>query len=166
MKMLVVSDSHGDQEVLKRILEVEGEDTQMFFHCGDSLVEYSEMFPFATVKGNCDFFNKFNKHIELDSPIGYIYVLHGEMGLLNIKRMVKQLKYKPDIVLYGHTHIHSYEYHNDVHYFNPGSVSKPRDGTNGTYLIIEGTTKDDIRWEFKKVETLNNTNICRLGVKK
>lgn len=154
MKMLVVSDSHGDQNILKKILEKEEPDTHMFFHCGDSLAEYSDMFPFATVKGNCDLFNKFNRHIELDSPIGYIYVIHGEMGIENLKRLIRQVKCKPEILLYGHTHMHSYEYYDGCHFFNPGSVSRPRDGTNGTYLIIEGTTKDDIRWEFRSVEDL------------
>ena len=156
MKILVVSDSHGNHNILDKILREEGEDTQMFFHCGDSLEEYSNMFPFKTVKGNCDISNKFTKHIELDSPLGYIYVTHGEIGIANLKKLIRQLKRKPDVLLYGHTHIHSYEYFDGCHFFNPGSVSFSRDGTNGTYLIIKGTTKEDICKKKKKIENLNN----------
>ena len=38
----------------------------------------------------------------------------------------------------------------DYYFVNPGSVSRPRDSTNGTYLIIE-CSKDKIEFEFKEL---------------
>ena len=49
IKILVVSDCHGNRDILKKILEKEEEDTQIFFDCGDSLAGYGDTFPFATV---------------------------------------------------------------------------------------------------------------------
>ena len=152
--MLVVSDSHGNHEILRKILEKEGKDTQIFFHCGDSLANYEDMFPFATVRGNCDLFSRFQKHITMALPIGNVYVTHGEIGFENLIRIINQLKPKPHILLYGHTHIHRYEYINGCHCFNPGSVSLPRDGTEGTYLIVEGDSVDNIKWQFKSIKKL------------
>ena len=41
------------------------------------------------------------------------------------------------IFLSGHTHAHSLRKIGDCYAANPGSLIKPRDNTNGTYLIIE-----------------------------
>lgn len=154
IKILVVSDCHGNRDILKKILEKEEEDTQIFFDCGDSLAGYGDTFPFATVKGNCDIFSDLPKHITMESPLGNIYVTHGEMGIDNISRMIMQLSPKPDILLYGHTHKCQYDYICGCHCINPGSVALPRDGSGGTYLIIEGTNKNDLRWGFRKIVDL------------
>lgn len=156
IKILVVSDCHGNREVLKKVLKKEENDTHMFFDCGDSLVGSGETFPFATVKGNCDIFSNLPKHIMMESPLGNIYVTHGEMGIENISRMILQLNPKPDIILYGHTHKQKYDYINECHCFNPGSISLPRDGSDGTYLVIEGTNKNNIKWGFKKVTDIKD----------
>ena len=37
---------------------------------------------------------------------------------------------------YGHTHVAFYDESGDVRILCPGSISSPRDGTNGTYAII------------------------------
>lgn len=149
MRIVVVSDSHGEFTVLRQILRKEEMFTDMFIHCGDSMVLKHEIRTYHVVKGNCDFFSDFPKHLTFDTPLGKIYVMHGEMGLINMKRLVAQVK--PDIILYGHTHVHSYHNIDGCHCLNPGSVSRPRDGKNGTYLVIEGTSKSNITWEFKSV---------------
>ena len=151
IKILVVSDCHGNRDIINKILLKEEETTHIFIDCGDSLIGDGNPFPFSTVKGNCDIFTKLPKHITLETPLGVIYVTHGEMGLSNLSRMILQLNPKPDILLYGHTHMHRYDYINGCHCFNPGSVALPRDGTNGTYLVIEGTNKNNLTWGFKEI---------------
>ncbi len=154
IKVLVVSDSHGNRKILKKILELEEDDTSLFFDCGDSLIGNGNPFPFSTVRGNCDLLSQLPKHISLDTPLGNFYVTHGVLGIESLPRLIKQIKPKPDFILYGHTHIHRYDLIDECHCFNPGSVSLPRDGTEGTYLVIQGTNKHDITWEFKSIATL------------
>lgn len=149
MRIVVVSDSHGEFDVLRQILRKEEMFTDLFIHCGDSMVSPCDIRTYHVVKGNCDIFSDFPKHLNFDTPLGKIYVMHGEMGLINMKRLVAQVK--PDIIFYGHTHVNSYHNIDGCHCFNPGSVSRPRDGSQGTYLVVEGNSKNNIKWEFKSV---------------
>ena len=149
MRIVVVSDSHGEFTVLRQILRKEEMYTDMFIHCGDSMVSRNEIRTYHVVKGNCDFFGDFPKHLSFDTPLGKVYIMHGEMGLVNMKRLIAQVK--PDIIFYGHTHAKAYHNIDGCHCFNPGSVSRPRDGEHGSYLVVEGTSKDNITWEFKSV---------------
>ena len=60
MKIVVVSDSHGNKSRLDEVL-LANQDADLFWHLGDyELPEYL-MSPFMLIKGNCDFFS--------DSPI-------------------------------------------------------------------------------------------------
>lgn len=152
IKILVVSDSHKNRGILKRILMKEEADTHLFFHCGDSMLHGDQLFPFSSVKGNCDLFVNFPKHIEMATPLGLVYITHGEMGIERFPKLIRTVRC--DILLYGHTHVHRHDYINDCHCFNPGSVTEPRDGTSGTYLVIEGTCRSDIKWEFRSVDDL------------
>ena len=86
------------------------------------------------------------------TPLGLVYITHGEMGIDRFPKLIRMVRC--DILLYGHTHVHRHDYINDCHCFNPGSVTEPRDGTNGTYLVIEGTCRSDIKWEFRSVDDL------------
>ena len=45
-------------------------------------------------------------------------------------------------VCYGHTHVPGCEDFSGITLLNPGSLSQPRDGTNGSYAIIRSTEDD------------------------
>lgn len=148
MRLVVVSDSHRNDEILKTIYEAEKNIPAMFIHCGDSCSFPSDIEPFVSVRGNCDFMYPYPEELIFPTPLGTIYVFHGMGGLHQIKRKIQELN--PSIVLFGHTHCKTYYELNGVHVFNPGSCSLPRDG-QASYLVIEGTNKSDLKWEFKEI---------------
>ena len=147
MKICVVSDSHGDREILRRIY-LSNPNCDIYLHLGDSQLEEYLINPFVSVKGNCDYFLDFPSFRIIKTPYGNIYCEHGHIhGKGNIS-LLDQFDSK--VYLYGHTHIHLLEQIKDYYFVNPGSVSQPRDSTNGTYLIIE-CSKDKIEFEFKEL---------------
>ena len=146
MRIVVVSDSHRNTETLNQIYQKEKENTNLFLHCGDSCDFPQNIEPFISVKGNCDFLFDYPNERLLKLSIGSLYIFHGVGGLYQIKTIIRKIK--PDVICYGHTHIHSYQMIDGCHVFNPGSVSLPRDATTGTYLVLEGTNKEDLTWHF------------------
>mgnify|MGYP003297992236 CR=1 FL=1 len=56
MKILLVSDTHGNNEALDKILKIHP-DMDLYLHLGDSESTPELLRPFVTVKGNCDFYD-------------------------------------------------------------------------------------------------------------
>ena len=56
MKVLLVSDNHGEGQILDRIVQIFGDQVDLMMHCGDSNLDPSTdvMTPFLTVEGNTD----------------------------------------------------------------------------------------------------------------
>ena len=51
MKIVVISDNHGDKDVIERIVNIH-KDADLYLHCGDSQMFDHEIYPFISVKGN------------------------------------------------------------------------------------------------------------------
>lgn len=159
-KILVVSDSHGNTELLKRIV-TENSSCELVIHLGDNAADANEvMRDFQTkanlsVLGNCDmgyFLDKVNYDGTFSVEERRIFYTHGHKYNASVDMMVAQAKMKnADIVLYGHTHVSFAEEIRGVLVINPGSISLPRDGTNGTYCVIEIDGKK-VKHEIKEVE--------------
>lgn len=146
MKICVVSDSHGDRDILRRIYN-SNMNCDIYLHLGDSQLEDYLIHPFVGVKGNCDYFLDYPNYRIIKTPLLNIYCEHGHIHGKGNVCLLKEKNCK--VYLYGHTHINMIENINDYYFVNPGSVSKPRDGSNGTYLII--TIDEDIKFEIKEV---------------
>lgn len=137
MKILVISDIHGDINSLNKILDYEQFDYIFVLgDLGNDLVinRLNDMKGILTcVKGNCDYINnlfetpKF-KYIELDNK--KFVLTHGDLFNENILE-VKQ------IYIQGHTHKSMIKILNNKYYLNPGSISLPRDNTK-SYILIDG----------------------------
>ena len=162
MKILVFSDSHGDTEKIDEIIHAESLCTELVIHLGDKATDISyirDRYPqiaFISVRGNCDFFG-----IPHEAPSDYcvtlekrrIYMTHGHLKGVKSGDL-SGLEYEAhknncDIVLYGHTHVARLDNKDGVYYFNPGSISRPRDATAGTYGVI---TLDKAGAEFKIIK--------------
>lgn len=130
MKYIVVSDSHGDIDYLKKIIEKEKDIDNLIF-LGDGIndiIRLKREYPrlkIDAVKGNCD--------INADVPAKQILNINGfkvmmchgdgyqvKMSLLGLRRAL--IAAGVDIALYGHTHHQYYEYFEGMHFFCPGSV--------------------------------------------
>ncbi len=147
MKICVVSDSHGDTAILEKIYNA-NPNCNIYLHLGDSLLDEHNLHQFNSVKGNCDYFSDFPLYRIISTSFGNIYAEHGHIhgrGSINLLK-----KHNCKVYLYGHTHIHRIEEMDGYYFVNPGSCSLPRDGTAGTYLIID-FNNDKINFEFKEI---------------
>ena len=143
MKIFVISDTHGK---LDKVLEVWDKLTNvdLVIHLGDyekdaqrleKLLETEVVY----VKGNMDGSYSSDDYKIVETEYGKILLTHGHME--NVKMSPLNLIYKAQelgckAALFGHTHQAAYEEINGIYLVNPGSLSLPRDGSSGSYAII------------------------------
>lgn len=143
MKIVVVSDSHHNKVILEQIVK-RHPDASLFLHAGDSCLSIQEIPPYLSVKGNCDR-EEYPKERVIPTPYGLLVILHGHQLFFNPQQFLQKKQAK--ILIVGHTHQHKVMQYQDAYVFNPGSVSLPRDKTNGTYLILY-IEKESVAYEF------------------
>ena len=142
MRILVVSDTHGREDNLRRILKEKGTPDVMIHlgdsECGEYGITSLTDCPVHMVAGNCDFFTDLPraKIVEIG---GYKFLLtHGHyhyvnMGTADLRRDARINAC--DAVLFGHTHQpYLDQSEQGLTVMNPGSLSKPRqDGKRPSY---------------------------------
>lgn len=159
MKVLIVSDTHGNLRNFERVLECEKE-VDMLLHLGD--VENDEDYleavmdcPVHIVAGNNDFFSDLPNEIVVVIGNHRVFMTHGHGYYVSAHtRRLKEAarSRQADIVLYGHTHRPDIDETGDVIAINPGSLSYPRqDGRKGTYIIMEVCENEDTEFTLKYV---------------
>lgn len=144
MKVVIVSDNHGQRLILEKIVkQYEGQDVT-FVHCGDSEFEYGDfvMAPFVRVTGNCDYDLSYPEGTTVRVNGVTIYVTHGHLQWVNsgVDRLAAEAKANgATIALYGHTHKLREETEDGVLCINSGSVSYPRGhfATTPTYAVLD-----------------------------
>ena len=150
MKILVMSDSHGSNQTLERIMQLH-EDADLMIHCGD--IETSEYaYPnLKTVRGNNDLYYDYPEKLILSIAGHRILVVHGNQcyfynRVAFFTKMAKEADC--DIVCYGHTHVAQLDEEDGITLLNPGSIWHSRDGRAPSYALmyLEGA---DVRIEFK-----------------
>lgn len=136
MRILVMSDSHGDK--YSPLLAVKNHpDATYVIHLGDGerdLENCKETYPdkiYIQVKGNCDFASELNAVETISLGGKKLYITHGYLeqvkyGLTNLFFRAKEKR--ADIVLFGHTHKLFKDYYDNMHIFNPGSIREGRYG--------------------------------------
>lgn len=139
MKALIMSDSHGDQPIVTKLVEHYQNEVDTIIHCGDSEMMMSDPLvdQMVIVQGNMDFAS-FPIIQEINSDVGTILVTHGHeynvnSSLLGLELLAQQERAK--VVCFGHTHQLGVQVNQGVVFINPGSISQPR----GKYVTIGGT---------------------------
>lgn len=152
MKVMCISDIHGNIENLKKIIKrFNEENAEKLLILGDFSSYYYSSTDFEiaeilnniagaiiAVKGNCD-----NSHIDelFNFELGYLKTIdvNGIKVTLTHGHIYNR-NHLPDncgkIFLSGHTHVSMIERNGDRIFANPGSISKPRGGTKKSYIII------------------------------
>lgn len=153
MKIMVISDIHGGvkylQMALERYKEEKAErllilgDFTSYFNSSTSM-EIAEMLnemsdQICAVRGNCDsesFEATLNfglmdiRHINLNGKV--VTLTHGHLyNRYNLP------EYYGDIFLSGHIHYGIIQKENGRIFANPGSITKPRNGSEHSYLTID-----------------------------
>ena len=162
--ILVISDTHGDYDVLCDIIEEFGVVADALVFCGDGICDIctyledasideslQELLPpvIAIVKGNGDSEkNAITTPKSVASPTGRkiitaagrnIFATHGnrysvDYGLDSLAATAKTLD--ADLVFYGHTHRPAWEENSGTLYLNPGSCSRPRGGHPASFAVV------------------------------
>lgn len=145
MKILAVSDNHGDWQILQTIFAAYGDQVDAIFHCGDSEMTLDDpLFKgVQVVKGNNDFGTDFPN--ELQQVIGGTKILMTHGHLYDVSMSLTRLDLKArevgaSVILFGHTHQLAAEMSQGRLYVNPGSISLPRGefaSIGGTFAIVE-----------------------------
>ena len=128
MKFLVASDSHGNDEILQDLYS-QYPNMDYYLHAGDSQSSSMVIYPFDSVYGNCDFYD-FDRCRRIKTPLGDVFMKH--FPTLNSIE-AKGVKF----FIHGHTHRYSLKEEDGIIIICPGSISIPRDGTIGTYVIMD-----------------------------
>lgn len=143
-RVLVISDTHGDISAVQYILD-HRDDMDLIVHAGDTYSDMIEIYktygiPFEGVRGNTDFTLQGKSDSSFMIEDIKVYLTHGHK--YGVKQSVNKLYYKgleaaADIVIFGHTHL-PYRYDgDDISIINPGSISRPRNGNNISYGILD-----------------------------
>ncbi len=159
-KILIVSDTHGKNTNLKKVIERIGKDMDMMIHLGDSLCSLETMqemidCPVEMVRGNCDSLMHglpIAKLIQIDQYKALITHGHqygGKWGVSSMREAA--VENGAQIVMFGHSHEPMLEKYPDVVVLNPGSLSQPRqEGHEPTYMVM--TIEEDGRAEYSIVK--------------
>lgn len=162
MKYFFASDLHGSRTAAEAVIErMNAEKTDRLILLGDllyhgprnalpeaydpkavfELLNALPVKPFA-VRGNCD--SEVDQMV-LDFPIMADYMLlplpsgngafitHGHLFNLAIRPPYRH----GDVLIHGHTHMHTVETSNGLTYINPGSAALPKDGQPKSYMTLD-----------------------------
>ena len=150
-KLLIVSDNHFNN--IDKITNKFIDECDLLIHVGDSQFKYYDtqlQNYHVKVTGNNDFGREFLSDAVLNIGVHKLYITHGHYDNVNfgLNDLVKKAKQNEcNIAIFGHTHIPTNTYIDDVLCLNPGSTDFPRGGFKiGTFLILE---IDDVENIFK-----------------
>ena len=143
MRILVVSDTHGDYFTLQRVVTAQPK-AEIVIHLGDGEQQSMQLvtdFPekmIVRLRGNGDWGSDLpavqTLHIagkKIFATHGHLY--NGKMGYYSVYMAAREQK--ADILLFGHTHNAMTDYDDGLYVMNPGSLR----GAYATYGILDIT---------------------------
>lgn len=161
MKLFIISDIHGSLYYLKKVIEIfEKADYDKLIILGDELyhgprnplpkdyspkdvIEILNKYrdKIIAVRGNCDSEVDqmvLNYPLMSDYSMIYlgkrrVYLTHGH--IYNIGNPLPMSK--GDILLYGHFHVPMIEEKDERYFFNPGSISLPKNNSKNSFGILD-----------------------------
>lgn len=184
MKILVISDTHGDINSWEKIKGENFYGAEIIIHAGDvlyhgprndlpagyqpkKLIEEINNCPLPIIvaQGNCEaYVDQMVLNIPIQAPYAFlqlgqkrILVNHGH--LLTVEEMEKQAQlYKTDFFITGHTHLPVLEKKNSTIFLNPGSTSiSKREDKRHTVALIESQ-------QVKVIDLANGEAILELSL--
>lgn len=140
MKILVLSDSHGELRYMEQAVFAETPD--QIVHLGDKNRDAQALqkkfcrIPFISVPGNCDFPGTDPTVVVTELGGVRFFITHGHVhavkfGLLRLGLAAAEAG--ASVALYGHTHIAAHDMFEAVHLLNPGAAG----GGAPSYGVVE-----------------------------
>lgn len=151
--LIVMSDSHGDRQVVENIKEHYLGKVDAIFHNGDSELEaYDSVWDgIQVVRGNCDFDSGYKEilvtrfdGLTVAQTHGHLYHINFMWDRLNLFAQEAEA----DICLYGHLHRADAWQEGNIVFINPGSVLQPRGEIMEKLYAKVTVTSQKIRVDF------------------
>ena len=154
MRVLIVSDIHGELKTFQQILKAESYD--YLISLGDSELSASDLKPVdELVHGNVfmdlgqPYIIKELSGLKVVMTHGHLcHVQRGDEGLIE-----KGKDFQATLIMHGHTHIARFEKSGPYYLLNPGALYGPRGSWPATYVILK-IEENQFTVDFK---TLNQT---------
>lgn len=152
MRIVVVSDTHGDSHSLREVICREGH-FGLLIHLGDgerdtgNISDVLGNIPLLQVCGNCDFASDLPDRILTTEGGKTLFLTHGHKQMVKYGTAVlrkEALEQNADIALYGHTHVPVQTYDEGIYLCNPGSLRQ------GDYAVLE-IRPNGILWTAKRI---------------
>jgi len=145
MKILIVSDSHGRNNNLIKVID-KVKPIDLMIHLGDfegSEDTILQITPCQVemVRGNNDYYTSIDNEKVIRLGNHTIFLSHGHRYGVNFR--MDTIKYaaqerQADIVIFGHTHRPLIDLSDNVWAINPGSITQPRqEGGIPTFIIMD-----------------------------
>lgn len=143
MRIVVISDTHGNQSAIRRGLERIGA-VEVVLHLGDHGADLAGLVPTSiethAVLGNSDPHRNLPEELLLNFNGHTLFLCHGHR--YGVKQGFQRLFYKgldvgADIVLFGHTHRALNCQEEGVLLLNPGSAGKPYPGERASFAVLD-----------------------------
>lgn len=148
MRILVLSDSHGDFRSLKQAVEMQP-DAEAVVFLGDGYRDFERIRPLLdgkriySVIGNNDFYCDYPKNQVITESGINIYITHGHYEYVKSSLGRLQTAAKENncsLALYGHTHRQQEDSFNGIKLFCPGALHSNEYGVvdiiNGSFICI------------------------------
>lgn len=148
VRIIAMSDSHGNAYALKKIFERTKDTGDIFVHLGDGQRELDLMraeYPSLEihhVAGNCDYGSVSPNFEVIPCRDTKILITHGHIYGINYGRETLRCtaqNFGCKAALFGHTHCRYEGYEDGVYLMNPGSCSCPRDFNKPSYGFVDIT---------------------------
>lgn len=167
-KFLIVSDTHGDREIIVDIFDKWRDSVAGIFYNGDSeLAADDTVFDgVSTVIGNMDDDPDFVAArattidgITFFQTHGHLYDATQFNAWANLKLMATAAQEaNAQVALFGHTHLEGAVVFDDILFINPGSIRLPKGphaNLGGTYAVLDVTeTRYDVRFYNRQHQPL------------
>ncbi|MBR5203439.1 MAG: YfcE family phosphodiesterase [Clostridia bacterium] len=143
MRILVLSDSHGDYFSMKKAIDAQSSAEVVVF-LGDGHIDFERCKPLLegkriyAVKGNNDFHCDYPKNAIINEGGIKIYITHGQYEYVksSLGRLISVAKENEcHLALYGHTHMQQEDSCDNVKLFCPGAL---RSDEYGVIDIVDG----------------------------
>ena len=145
MKILIVSDNHGQSKELYAVLK-KTRPFDYLIHLGDTegtdrMIRREAKTPVTIVRGNNDFFSDAENEAVLTFGNCRIFAVHGHTyGVsMGTGRLMEEAKKRGcNVAMFGHTHRPCLDQSDpEITLINPGSLSYPRqEGRRPSYVVM------------------------------
>lgn len=138
MEIVVVSDSHGKNEVFSKLRELHPH-ADAYISCGDTECDPSFLDGFVSVLGNNDRNYDYPKRLILEIKGLRILVQHGDRipPMILEERLFEYARAEAcNLMCFGHTHMFYKNVRDGITLLNPGSIYYNRDGSTPSYALV------------------------------